>query len=528
MSTGLQILYHDKQVIPYRRELRPLLGSVNATILFQEAVYLHGLKNEDFDSEIKPFYMFRIPAPGHDRYTAGQSWVELLGFSPREFDGAIKKIGTKISIRKDDPLEVLANALNNADPRGLIVYWTNADRMTYYLLNVPLAELVVEFSYNIFQQKSDWTWEDARRQFKDFVSGELEKANQQKRNYVIAENGDPNQQKRNYVINKSAITYFAKARLVINKEVQKDIQKDIQKNKQQHASDQGDLITENAEKSSDAVVVAEDFSLEDAFRLAGIKARTAKRIPDAWKGATGEDITPDDVLAWHFYREAENLNLPAGRKLRPAFVIASLEAGDRADEEFYERAREYLADLQAEQAVEDLDASAEPDSPELSGLRRALEAYVPPVAEIGIEALDAMSRRLPEIAKALHARGVTPVDLNDLHLYLAYTGQSVPRPEDVAETLAGAGPDFQSWRERKAEAERLWRHIVQQSNIARPGSAIDQAMKRAMPVDLNGSLVVMGSTDLQLYFQRIWPRKAAAILSETDFPKDLPIQFIPQ
>ncbi len=271
------------------------------------------------------------------------------------------------------------------------------------------------------------------------------------------------------------------------------------------------------------IVVAGDFSIWSAFRLAGIKKPTARRIPGAWKKSTGADITSEDILAWHFYREAENLNLPAGRKLRPALIIANLESGERADDAFYNRAREYLAELAAENAE-----TSEPGNLELLGLRRSLEAFLPPAAEIGLEALDAMSRRLPDVSEALHAQGATPEDLNDLRLYLIYTNQPVPLPEQVGKTLAGVGADFQTWRERKAEAARLWRHIVQQSSMAAPGSAIDQAMKRATPVDLNGALVVMAEPSLETYFQRLWPRKAASILSQTRYSENLPIRFISQ
>ena len=278
-------------------------------------------------------------------------------------------------------------------------------------------------------------------------------------------------------------------------------------------------------RAREAVVVGgvDDFSIWDAFRLAGIKKPTARRIPGAWKKSTSTDITSEDILAWHFYREAENLNLPAGRKLRPALIIANLESGERADDAYYDRAREYLAELAAENA-----GTSEPGNPEMPGLRWALEAFLPPAAEIGLEALDAMSRQLPDVAEALHAQGVTPEDLNDLRLYLIYTNQPVPLPEQVGKTLAGVGADFQTWRERKAEAARLWRHIVQQSSMATPGSAIDQAMKRATPVDLNGALVVMAEPGLETYFQRLWPRKAASILSQTRYSENLPIRFISQ
>ncbi len=553
MSTALQILYYDKKVIPYRKELRPLLGSVNATILFQEAVYLHGLKNEE-DDEIRPFYMFKQPPAKHPLYSPGQSWVELLGFSPREFDSAIKKIGTKISIRKDDLQEVLERSILNADPRGLLIYWTTADRVTYYLLNVFLAELVVEFSYNVFQPQSDWTWVDARRQFKEFVLAELAKAKQQKRVYVNALFGDPKQQKRIYVNDKCAFMYPRFSRLVINKEEQKDLQKDLQKNNKQqhnHVHDQVDLTAETT--GGDAVVVedilsGENFSAEtdssddtltvrDALQIAGIKGKTAQRIPAAWKRATGKDLTPEDILAWHFYREAENLNLPAGRKLRVGFVVASLESGERADEQFYERAREYLHERALDAAYKHAEAllavEEEPaldedaDSRAIRAIHEALETYLPPIADVGIDAFDAMRANLPEIARDMYARGIDAEDIMDLRLYLAYQGREIPPLDGILDVFTEVTPEFYDWQERKREAWKVWTIVLQQLDIP-PGSVVGRLINDVQPVDLNGALILRAPKAFAAWFARLWEVRGPWILSRhTAYSEDLPIQFIP-
>ncbi|HHB91196.1 MAG TPA: hypothetical protein ENK60_07790 [Anaerolineae bacterium] len=555
MSTALQILYHDKQVIPYRRELRPLLESVNATILFQEAVYLHGLKNPDPNGVIRPFYMFRVPSLNNKSYQPGQSWVELLGFSPREFDGAIKKIGTKISIRKDDPLEVMARALVEADIRGLLVYWTTAERVTYYLLNVPLAEMVVEFCYNVFQPGLDMSWSDARRQFREFVTAELTRPNQQKRDYVIAVPDGPNQQKRDYLINKSAITYSRFSRLAYNIRKQKDLQKDLQKNKQQqydHDHDHGDLIAEST--GGDAVVVVEDilsgenFSAEtdssddtltvrDALQIAGIKGKTAQRIPATWKRATGKDLTPEDILAWHFYRKAENLNLPEGRKLRVGFVVASLESGERADEQFYERAREYLHERALDVAYEHAEAllavEEEPaldedtDSRAIRTIHEALETYLPPIADVGIDAFDAMRANLPEIARDMYARGIDAEDIMDLRLYLAYQGRGIPPPDGILDVFTEVTPEFYDWQERKREAWKVWTIVLQQLDLP-PGSVVGRLINDVQPVDLNGALILRAPEAFAAWFARLWEVRGPWILSRhTAYPEDLPIQFIP-
>ena len=275
-------------------------------------------------------------------------------------------------------------------------------------------------------------------------------------------------------------------------------------------------------RESVAVGGGDEFPIWDAFRLAGIRKRTAQRIPEAWKQATGNDLTPEDVLAWHYSREAHNVGLPPAQRMRVGVIITALEDGERAGEAFYARAREYLAEL----AAGDEDNAPEPIAPEVTALHRALEAYLPSVAEIGLEALDALRTELPDIARDLLARGITADDLADLQLYLTYTDQPIPQPDDVMDALAQAGSEFDAWRERKAEAEKLWRRIVQQGGMATPGSAIDQAMRRATPVDLNGALVVMADSGLESYFTRLWPRKAATVLSGTGYSETLPIQFI--
>ncbi len=160
------------QFIPYRKELRPLLGSVNATILFLAVVEQHRRHNSDGGTE--PFAMFRSPASEHPDYVSGRSWMELLYFSPREFDTAIRKIGTKISLRKSDPRQVMTAALNNADIRGLVVYWTGRDRVTWYQLNAPLAYLAVQFGQRIpWPEALQWDRETMRMRFRDFVLNEL-------------------------------------------------------------------------------------------------------------------------------------------------------------------------------------------------------------------------------------------------------------------------------------------------------------------------------------------------------------------
>ena len=122
----LDILGEDPEVIPYRKSLRPITNSVTATILLQQIIHRSAKKNGE------PFYKFKSPC-GHDMYRAGDSWTEELGFSTKEFDTALSKIGTKITkgTSKDE-------AYAKTDPTGLVIYWTDAQRVTWYHLNRDL------------------------------------------------------------------------------------------------------------------------------------------------------------------------------------------------------------------------------------------------------------------------------------------------------------------------------------------------------------------------------------------------------
>ena len=322
----------------------------------------------------------------------------------------------------------------------------------------------------------------------------------------------------------------AEGTILVNKEIVKETDLSLVSSNKHHQ----DRINDQGPHDEKIGGGGDDFSIWDAFRLAGIRTRTARRIPEAWKRATGKDLTPEDILAWHFYREAYNTGLPPARRMREGAIVTALEDGDRADETYYEQAREFLCEQGLTDAVEDETRSAAEKSPpnedalQVEAIRAALEAYLPRLMDVGIDAFDAMRAALPEIARDLHARGVTDADLNDLHLYLTYMKQPIPRPEAVADVLERvmADPDFQTWRERKTEAERLWRHIVQKSGFAFD-SVVGQAMRKATPVDLNGALVILADSQLHTYFQLYWQQKSAYLLNDTAYPEDLPIQFIP-
>lgn len=120
----IKILEDDGDLIIYRKSLREIAGSVTGTVLLQQIIFRSkGREN---------FYKFKSPC-SHELYKEGDSWTEELGFSPKEFDNALKKIGTKIT-RGTSKFD----ALKKDDPTGIVIYWTDANRVTWYQLNRSL------------------------------------------------------------------------------------------------------------------------------------------------------------------------------------------------------------------------------------------------------------------------------------------------------------------------------------------------------------------------------------------------------
>jgi len=98
-NSKLQIIASDLRVISYYPKLTPALGSVTATILFSELIKFWISNNQ------KPFFKYKEPCQT-PYYKAGESWIEILGFTRREFDSALKKlvdlgvVSTRIDIER--------------------------------------------------------------------------------------------------------------------------------------------------------------------------------------------------------------------------------------------------------------------------------------------------------------------------------------------------------------------------------------------------------------------------------------------
>ena len=107
MSTLANLISKDNEIIPYRKELNAITGGVTATILLQQIIYWYSNNGN------KPFYKFIEPCQ-HEKYTAGDSWCEELGFSRKELLTAMKKL---------EDLSIVSKK-------------TNMNRVTFYTLNL--------------------------------------------------------------------------------------------------------------------------------------------------------------------------------------------------------------------------------------------------------------------------------------------------------------------------------------------------------------------------------------------------------
>jgi len=122
--------------IPYRPRFTTLTGRITASVLLQQMIYYWDISKQ------RPFYKFRAPCT-HDRYVENDSWLECLCFSPAEFDTALKTIGTKITKGVSR-----TEALKGKEVCNLILYWTDSNRMTWYELNVPLLDKLLDSLYS--------------------------------------------------------------------------------------------------------------------------------------------------------------------------------------------------------------------------------------------------------------------------------------------------------------------------------------------------------------------------------------------
>jgi hypothetical protein len=129
------MLAEDGNFIAYRPKLVKITGSVLSAILLQQMI------RRFVYNGMKQFYKFREPCQ-HRAYHEGDSWTEELAFTEYEFDTALKHIGTKITKGVSK-----AEMLKKTDATGLVLYWIDANRVTWYSVNTRLLGILISPEY---------------------------------------------------------------------------------------------------------------------------------------------------------------------------------------------------------------------------------------------------------------------------------------------------------------------------------------------------------------------------------------------
>jgi len=148
----VKLLADDQNTIPYRPPIARIYrehgnrAPINATIFLQQAIYWWAREWPKHPS-FTPFYKFNMPS-SHSHYRPGDSWIEELQMTKKEFLTARSKIGLKK--RQQVPLAqaraLAANPRNGNLPRP-VIFWTNANRLTYYTICLPALLLILDAAY---------------------------------------------------------------------------------------------------------------------------------------------------------------------------------------------------------------------------------------------------------------------------------------------------------------------------------------------------------------------------------------------
>ncbi|MBT3864789.1 hypothetical protein HOF67_02035 [Candidatus Peregrinibacteria bacterium] len=121
-----------EKVIPYRKELVAIVGSVKAAILWQQLEYW-------FD-KMKKQGLYKFLSPLEEEkygYREGDSWTEELGFSECEFRSAFSKMGVAYKSKR----EFMENEEDVFQGRMYCSYIDKIGRRTYYYRNTEMVKL---------------------------------------------------------------------------------------------------------------------------------------------------------------------------------------------------------------------------------------------------------------------------------------------------------------------------------------------------------------------------------------------------
>lgn len=133
----LGIIADDRSLITYRPALNKITGSVLSTIILQQVLYWWKKSGR------KRFYKFRDKCD-HALYVEGDSWCEELGFTGREFDTAIKKIGFKLGKTENDIKK----------EEAFIIYFRDSQGVTWYDINSNYLEERLTRNYLVINKSA--------------------------------------------------------------------------------------------------------------------------------------------------------------------------------------------------------------------------------------------------------------------------------------------------------------------------------------------------------------------------------------
>lgn len=127
-----RILAITRSSIPYVPELRPLTGSVTATILMQQLDYW-------FERHPDGFYKFQDASPDNPAYKLGDSWAEELNFSVAELRSAFDAIGHRHKSKTE-----WAESTDPFHGKFYCCYTDRRTRLTFYFRNHAMVDAALD------------------------------------------------------------------------------------------------------------------------------------------------------------------------------------------------------------------------------------------------------------------------------------------------------------------------------------------------------------------------------------------------
>ena len=145
----IKLLADDQNIVPYRPPIARIYrehgnrAPINATLFLQQVVYWWAREWPDHPS-FTPFYKFNEPSD-HSHYKPGDSWVEELQMTRKEFLAARNKVGLKK--KWGVPLAQVRYLATTNGKLQPVIYWTTTNRLTYYTICIPALFSILKLVY---------------------------------------------------------------------------------------------------------------------------------------------------------------------------------------------------------------------------------------------------------------------------------------------------------------------------------------------------------------------------------------------